>query len=95
MFIAETRVTNQWAELSDVTFESGTTYTIVNNSSDVIYAVEGDSEPEDTITGVPVAPGNYIKYEPGEQNIYFRNRKQSVSNRVEYSKLLVNSVDEV
>jgi hypothetical protein len=98
MFIAETKIGNQWAQLTGVTFSDDTTYIIVNNSPDVIYAVESASTPEGTVTGVPVPAGNYIKYEKGSQNLYFRNGKSLItdatgSTQTSYSRILVNAVD--
>ena len=98
MFVAEKKKKNQWEQLADVTFEEDKTYFIVNNSTDIIYAVEGSAAPADTIIGIPVLPTNYIKYEKGSQNLYFRNRKQPTTDlagntKIEYSTVLVNSVD--
>lgn len=98
MFVAETKVKNQWEQLAGVTFENDVTYFIVNNSPDIIYAVEGSTAPADTIIGMPVLPTNYIRYEKGSQNLYLRNRKQATKDiagntKIEYSTVLVNSID--
>lgn len=98
MFVAETKVKNEWEQLDGVTFETGNTYYIINNSSDIVYAVEHSQIPEDTITGIPILPFNYIKYEKGVQDLYLRNRKQPTTDlagneKIEYSKVLVNMID--
>lgn len=88
MFIAETKVRGQWEQLANVSFSANETYMIVNNSNDTIYAVEGGIVPSDSITGCPILPTNFIKYEKGSQDLYFRNNKSDG-----YSKVLVNKVD--
>lgn len=98
MFVTETKIKNEWEQLAGVTFDEDETYIIVNNSPDIIYAVEGSTTPADAIVGVPVLAFNYIKYEKGSQNLYLRNRKQGTKDsagnvKIEYSRVLVNKVD--
>lgn len=98
MFVAETKVKNEWEKLDGVTFDEDETYIIVNNSPDIIYAVESSDAPSDSITGIPILSFNYIKYEKGSQDLYFRNRKQGTKDlagnvKIEYSRILVNKVD--
>jgi len=74
MFITEHQVPSKWDNSVSNYLNGEDTFTIVNISPDVIYAVEGNSTPDDSVIGIPVAPGNYIRYEKGDMSyLYLKN----------------------
>lgn len=86
MHIADVKLPSNWTTLesliSDV--ESDATYVIINSSPDDIYAIEGDTAPENTI-GVPIVSGNYLMYKKGSQaHLYLRNG---------YSPVMASGID--
>lgn len=76
MHIADVKVSNAWVTLKDLIpeVEPSATYIIMNTSPDIVYAVEGDVLPGETITGAPISSGSYGVYVQGEQeHLYLRN----------------------
>lgn len=87
MHIADVKIPSTWVTLASLitTVEEESEYVIVNSSPDLIYVVEGDTEPDDIIIGIPVNPGNYVSYKKGAQaNLYIRNG---------YTPVMVGGVD--
>lgn len=98
MFITELDIPSDWTDAAAKLFNDTDTYTIVNTSPDIIYALEGDSVPASKLRGIPVAPGNYIKYQKGENaNLYLRNgyspvKADGVDTQPKTSRVVINKV---
>lgn len=82
MHIADVKVPNEWVTLASLIgeVEDGATYTLINTSPDIVYAVEGDALPDTMVTGAPITPSNYGIYTKGVQaDLYLRNGYTSVA----------------
>lgn len=100
MHIADVKIPSEWVTFESLvtTVDTSSEYIIVNSSPDLIYAVEGDAAPLETVIGVPVNPGNYINYKKGSQaNLYLRNgytpvKKDGVIVQGKLSNVTINKV---
>lgn len=95
MHIQDVKLTHNWTSLAIYTaVDVDATYQIVNNSPDVIYAVEGDDIPNELVIGVVVNPSDYIMYQPGEQaNLYLKNGFTPVADGMgKLSNITINKV---
>lgn len=100
MHIADVKIPSTWTTLASLitTVESDATYVIMNSSPDVMYAVEGDTEPADTVIGVPVLPNNFLNYKKGTQaNLYLKNgytpvTTSGVDTQNKLSNITINKV---
>jgi hypothetical protein len=98
MFIAELDVTTAWANTVTNYLNGDDTFTIVNSSPGIIYAVEGDTAPSADVIGVPVQPGNYILYKKGSNAyLYLKNGyspvvTQGVNTQSKTSRIIINKV---
>lgn len=98
MFIKELGIPNMWDGTVANYLTGDNTYFIVNASPDIIYAVESDDLPEETVIGNPVRPFCAIKYKKGAQRLFLRNGYTSVQTsgtdaEIKYSKVIINKVD--
>lgn len=99
MHIADVKLPSNWTTLESLisTVEDEATYIIVNSSPDDIYAVEGDTVPENII-GIPVASGNYLTYKKGAQaHLYLKNAyspvmSSGVDTQNKLSNITINKV---
>lgn len=100
MHIADVKVPNEWVTLSSLIgeVEDEATYTLINTSPDIVYAVEGDAIPDSTITGAPIQPSSYGIYSKGSQaELYLRNgytpvAVSGVGSYIKESNVSVNKV---
>lgn len=91
MHIADVKIPSTWTQFSTYTdVENGATYVLVNSSPDILYFVESDGEPRDTVIGVPIDNGEFVNYQKGSQDLYIRNGAPSTSTKV--SNLTINKV---
>ena len=98
MFVTELDITKDWSNTVSNYLNDEDTFMIVNNSPDIIYAVEMDTTPSVDIIGIPIQPSNYITYKKGGNNyLYLKNGyspviKNGVDTQPKVSRVLVNKV---
>lgn len=95
MHIADIKIPNRWAKLSDYIEVDDGTFVIFNIAHDNdIFLIEGDETPDAGTTGIKVAPDGYAKYKKGEQeNLYIKNGILSVTGAPDkLSKVTINKV---